>query len=450
MSPPEERLCIALATPDYPPDPMGTGIGTYAKSLAEALVGRGWRVHVVTRGPSGDATETRGTLTVHRIGVARPELPARITPLVFLRLAARSAAGELRYRWRVASALDQLVRDEGVQLVEAADSFVEALFYRPGRHPGVPFVIRLHTPMSVAERFDRNLPEPARRLLQGIERWYVRRATHLTVPSATPRRTFRAAMRLFTRPIYAIPNPPPSSLVARSALRRGCPEAGAEDAGTTGAGPDPTRAAAAGADHAGASGAGSSSAEPEVLYVGRVTAVKGVYVLADAIPKVLERVPAARFRFVGADSTSSAGQGSTIEEIRRRLPPDAARRVDFEGRVPLERVGEYLERATVCVFPSLFENFPYTCLEAMVAGKAIVGSEEGGMRDLLDRGACGLLYRPPDSDDLAGALVRLLEEPSLRSRLAEAARQRATSAYGEERVMAATTAFYREAVDSCA
>jgi len=435
MNDSQTPLCVAIATPDYPPDPMGTGIGTYAKSLAEGLAQRGHRVHVVTRGPAGDAADEAGGVTIHRIGVPRPAIPTTITPFAFVGLAARSIAGELRYRVRIAAALDGLVRHENVQLVEAADSFVEALFYRAARHPTVPFVIRLHTPMSVAERFDRNFPEPARRLLQSIERIHVRRATHLSVPSPTPRHTFRAAMRLEGRPIEAVPNPPPAVHAARRAAAP-APDVVTEAGGEAGA--------EAGTD------AGDDPNRPEVLYVGRITAVKGVFVLADAIPNVLAKVPEARFRFVGADSPSSSGTGTTVEALKRRLPPSVADRVVFEGRAPLERVGAYLERASVCVFPSLFENFPYTCLEAMAAGKAIVGSAEGGMRDMLDGGRCGLLYRPPDVSELADAVVALLVDHDLRVRLGAAARRRAEDAYGERRIFDATLAFYRRAIESLA
>lgn len=416
MAATERPLRLALSTPDYPPDPMGTGIGTYAKSLAEGLARRGHRVHVVTRGPHGDALEEHGGVTVHRLGVPRPDLPPHVSPVVFLRLALASARSELRYRRRVAATLARLVDGGEADLVEAADSFVEALFYRPARHPGVPFVVRLHTPMSVGERYDRNLPEPARRLLRRVERGHLLRASHLTVPSETPRALFREAMALGVRPIEAIPNPPPA------AGRRPAPAAGAP----------------------------LDADGPEVLYLGRVTAVKGVHVLARAIPQVLARVPNARFRFVGADSASSTGRGTTIEAIRAELPEAVRERVHFVGRVPLEAVDGYLERATVCVFPSLFENFPYTCLEAMAHGKAVVGSASGGMRDMLEGGACGLLYHPPDEDALARALIALLQDPELRDRLGRAARRRAESVYGEDAVLDATVAFYRRALDACA
>ena len=44
-----QSLTIALVSPDYPPDPKGTGIGTYTKLLAHYLTERGHKVHVITK-----------------------------------------------------------------------------------------------------------------------------------------------------------------------------------------------------------------------------------------------------------------------------------------------------------------------------------------------------------------------------------------------------------------
>jgi glycogen synthase len=103
----------------------------------------------------------------------------------------------------------------------------------------------------------------------------------------------------------------------------------------------------------------------------------------------------------------------------------------------------------VCVFPSLFENFPYTCLEAMSYGKAIVGSSHGGMTDLLGDGQCGLLYTPPDEHELARHITTLLSNKNLRDELGQKARQRALDYFGSERVMNLTEAFYNKALGEC-
>ncbi|MEJ2287886.1 MAG: glycosyltransferase, partial [Deinococcales bacterium] len=98
------------------------------------------------------------------------------------------------------------------------------------------------------------------------------------------------------------------------------------------------------------------------------------------------------------------------------------------------------------VFPSRFDNLPYDCLEAMSLGKAIVGSSQGGMVDLLDEGRAGLLHTPPDPEDLACRVAELLASPELRRRLGRAARTRATTAFAREASLDAAERFYRRAV----
>ena len=405
-------LKIALVSPDYPPYPFGTGIGTYTKLLAQQLIERGHTVHVVTRGvTTQDESQVSDRFGLHRIGIPRPSVPMELDTLKVVRLAVLSMVDEFRYRQRVAQKLEWLIASEGIQLIEAADSLAEAVLYRPERHPHIPFIVKLHTPLAVGEIFDRNISEPIRQCVRLFERGFLLKASHLTVPSAVPQGFFRQAMGLGNRAIHALPNPSPLGLAG--------PPSGVE------ARPD------------------------EVLFVGRVTAFKGVFVLVKAIPEILAARPETRFVFVGADATNPHGGGSTIAALQAALPESARDAVRFVGRVPLEEVSGFYARASVCVFPSLFEVFGYTCLEAMALGKAVVGSSNGGMADLLDGGRCGLLYTPPDEHELAAHVLRLLADPSLRAELGERARIRALEDFGNQRVMALTEAFYRRALEEC-
>ena len=405
-------LTIALVSPDYPPDPKGTGIGTYTKLLANYLIERSHKVHVITRGLSiQDETHTTGNLTLHRIGVPRPDVPMEINALKVTQLAFTSIVNEINYRRRIAKKLEHLIQSETIQLIESAESFAESYFYKPQKYPKIPFIVKLHTPFAVGELFDKNLPEPIRQWVRHFERSLILKASHLTVPSYLPKVLFRKEMNLGNRPIRILPNPPPPGLADK-----------------------PTS---------------QETAPLEVLFVGRVTAFKGVFVLAKAIPKILERFPETCFVFVGADASNPKGGGSTIEALKASLPESAKAKVSFTGHVKLEEVNHYYQRAAVCVFPSLFENFPYTCLEAMSYGKAIVGSKNGGMSDLLDDGTCGLLYTPPDEHELAQKITQLLEDKILREDFGQKARKRALEHFSAERVLNFTEAFYRQALEDC-
>jgi glycogen synthase len=401
---------IALATIEYPPDPLSAGIGAYTRTLARFLRDRGHEVHVVARAfapASHDGSEDG--VAVHRIGPVRPELPADFQGLGALAFALRAAADEGRYRTALARALVGLVEERGVELIEAADHLAEAAFYRPARRPRVPFVVRLHTPMAFGEAFAPVLPAYATWAVGAIERSFIRRATHVSAPSRAAATAIRTGLALGALPIAVQPNPveiPPAA-------------------------PDAER---------------PSAAAPNVLYVGRIGRWKGVHHLVDAIPAVHARVPEARFEFVGSDHVGAEGFPTTRGWLLSRLPELHLDRVRFRGHVAPEELGAIYRDAAVCVFPSPFESFSYVCLEAMVQGRAIVGSPHGGMAELLDGGQAGMLVDPADTPSLADAITGLLLDPDRRDELGRRARRRAERVYGPERVMAQIEGFYERAI----
>jgi glycogen synthase len=402
-----DGLRIALQTLDYPPDPGLSAIGLYTRELAVSLSERGHTVHVVARGDR-DGVVREGPVTVHRVGPPRPTVPTSMDPLRFFRFAAKRVGDEWRYRRRLARRLAELVRREGIQLVEACDSSAESLLFPRFRPATVPFVVRLHMPTFVAESFDQNVPAATRRIIQAVERRMLLGATHVSAPTSAAAAFFRRTLGLGTRRIAVYPNPP--TLDPATAL----PQAGDDDR--------------------------------TVLYVGRLTVGKGAVTLAEAIPEVRARVPRARFEFVGPDGPTASGHDSLQARLLDILPAEHHDAVVFTGHLDHEAALERVRSAAVCVFPSAFESFGYACLEAMTLGKAIVASDAGALRYLLDGGRCGLLFPYPAADRLATQLVRLLRSPELRATLGARARTRAQRGFGREQVTDDIEGFYRRAV----
>jgi L-malate glycosyltransferase len=102
------------------------------------------------------------------------------------------------------------------------------------------------------------------------------------------------------------------------------------------------------------------------------------------------------------------------------------------GRIPPERMADYLDLFDVLVFPSLFsEGCPRAMLEAMALGKAVIGARAGAIPEIVIDGENGRLIEPGSTDELAVAIAELAHDPALRARLGARARATALAMTGE-------------------
>lgn len=106
--------------------------------------------------------------------------------------------------------------------------------------------------------------------------------------------------------------------------------------------------------------------------------------------------------------------------------------------VPLVRdpavVADYLRAADVYVHPAVADTFPLAVLEALACGTAVVASAVGGIPEQIDA-TTGVLVPPREPDALAAALVRVLDDVELRTRLGAAAASSAAERFGLERML---------------
>lgn len=150
--------------------------------------------------------------------------------------------------------------------------------------------------------------------------------------------------------------------------------------------------------------------EPFILFFGDATLDKGAWSLADAYKRLVDPPPLV---LVGR---------CYIDELKDRPGVYAT------GAWPHRLAIEALRRSLFTVAPSLWpEPFGIVALEAAAAGKPVVASDIGGLRDIVVDGQTGLLVGPDDRPALAAAMQRLIDEPELRERLGAAARERAAS-----------------------
>lgn len=94
------------------------------------------------------------------------------------------------------------------------------------------------------------------------------------------------------------------------------------------------------------------------------------------------------------------------------------------------------------VLPSLYEGMPLVPIEAAALGKAVVATSVDGTLEVIENGVTGLLAPPRDPAQLAGAITRLILNPSLRETLGQNARARARGLFSQERHLRDTAACY--------
>ena len=108
----------------------------------------------------------------------------------------------------------------------------------------------------------------------------------------------------------------------------------------------------------------------------------------------------------------------------------------------------YYAMATLVAVPSHSEGSPNVVLEAMAAGLPIVANQVGGVPEILDEGATGLMVMPRNPTAMAYAIQRILTDEELRGRLGASARARAEESYTPAEYRRALAEFYQEILDS--
>lgn len=157
------------------------------------------------------------------------------------------------------------------------------------------------------------------------------------------------------------------------------------------------------------------SAQPTIVFLGRLRRYKGVDWAMRVLPRVRERVPGARLVVVG-DGPFRAD----LERAAARLGVREA--VEFRGFLPAAEKVRALQRAWALVQPSPKEGWGLTVVEAGACGTAVVAADSPGLRDSVRRDETGLLVPYGDDARLADALSRVLGDAALRGRLEAAGR----------------------------
>lgn len=381
---------ILLLSQEYPPETAMGGVGTYMHSIAHAYTGMGHTVHVVSSAApaQGSYSYMQDAVHVHRIRRWKFEVP--LLRRIWFRYFPWTKH-QIEYALGMRGALARIVREQEIEIIETTELWAEGIFYSFTRQ--APIVVKLHTPLFVLRSLNDMQSTLDWRIVDWVDKMWTRRADQIVSASAALARIVAGAFHLDAEKIPVIPVPVDTTRFQALPM--------------------------------------SQNAAPVILFVGQLEPRKGVFTIADAMPYVVAEFPDARLLFVGGDRVID-GRSTQALLLERLSASGVAHHVEFIGRVSNENLKDYLQRASVCLFPSHWENFAISCLEAMASARPVIASNVGGFTEMIEHNKSGLLVPSNNAGELAAAIQCILQRPLWAQELASAARRRVEQNYSIE------------------
>lgn len=335
---------ICFVHEEYPEETNFGGIATYQKIMAEYYANHGDKVYVVTRG--------------------KQDIEYIENNVHIIRIASDNDANNLDsvrdYRRKVAEVLFELQKNDMIDIIETPDWGANTIYFESYRR--VPLVVRLHTPLKIWLNYNNNNFGESKDILLKWEETMLKNADIITSCSELLKEMVINQYEI-NKEIIVIPNPYNNKSFNVISKKN----------------------------------------NNNLIYVGSLEERKGVILLAEALNRILSVVDNNYVYIVGKDTNRNSKNISTKEYMLKLILKKYHHRIKFIGHVSNDKVNEYLNDAYLAIFPSIFDNYPYTILEAMACGKNIVCSDNIGSADLVSHG--NYVFKTNNLNDLINKVL---------------------------------------------
>jgi glycosyltransferase involved in cell wall biosynthesis len=182
-----------------------------------------------------------------------------------------------------------------------------------------------------------------------------------------------------------------------------------------------------------------------LLFFGTLGVLKGVGTIGEIIRPLLENHPDLFFVFVGKDA-GFRGQ-PIIQEVWTQAGPSRGR-VLYLGKMRQNQLVPIIENSLAAILPSHIDNFPNTCVEAMAAGRVVVGTRGTSFEELLEDGVSGFLAEPDNSSDLKEKIETVLGLDAMSlDRMGQKAKEGAAELSGDLALLSLVS-FFEKVIDA--
>lgn len=384
---------VMMLSWEYPPKVVG-GIARHVHDLAIALVKQGIEVDVVTCGVQGAPEfEVDEGVNVHRISMNNPVAPDFLTWVLQLNLNLVEEANRLG------------LNGNKIDLIHAHDWLVAYAGKNLKHSWRTPLVSTIH-----ATEYGRNngLHNELQRYISNVEWWLGYESWRVIACSRYMEDELRRIFQIPQDKLRVIPNGVYPAEFQKTDI-------------------DPSKIR----------NRYSSPDEKIIFHVGRIVREKGLGVLLEAMPRVLEVEP--RVKLV------IAGKGAYLDDLRHRAYQlGIYNRIYFTGYIDDNTRNALFQCAAVAVFPSLYEPFGIVALEGMAAGTPVVVSDTGGMSEIIQHGVNGLKAYTNNVISLADNIIWALQHPDHTLQMKHKAMEDIKTIYNWDRIALKTIDVYEQ------
>lgn len=180
--------------------------------------------------------------------------------------------------------------------------------------------------------------------------------------------------------------------------------------------------------------------EKIVIFIGRHVHEKGIHLLIESIPSIVEKYKNIKF-IIG-------GIGPMTLELKDKVQRmNIQNKVIFTGYISDEDKINLYKVADAAVFPSLYEPFGIVVLEAMASGCPVVASDVGGISEIINHKTTGLKFIPSSVNSLRDNLISILMDEGLSRKLSGNAKVEIKEKYSWEKAASLTLEVYKEVLE---
>ncbi len=376
---------IAFISHEFPPDNGKGGIGTYVGQIARGMAQQGNEVHVFAGSTFRQAIEFSNGYIVHWV----------------------KCEDAVDFREKVVDVFSAENAIANFDLIESPEINGNAWEIKKN-FPSITLVVRLHAPNQLVERLKKKyfpFLSKLRFFLGAIRRFkfdlgywrpydkngdpdylFIKLADYITAPSQSMKDWVVNNWQIAADKITVIPNifsPSPGFLNIPVA---------------------------------------EETKYKRIIFFGRLNVLKGLVNATITMKKILTKFPDWKFRVIGDDGPGPDFKISMRDWMKGQLK-EVSNQVEFLNGIAYEELPAAISESEIVLLPSLFESFSYTCAEAMAAGKAVIGSNNGGMADLIENTKSGILVDPYNHQEIIEALQMLISDNQSRCQLSINARK---------------------------